>query len=602
MMPDHQGGRPAFGGAGLRGRAGRPLPARPDPLVPQPGGQQVGHRLPGVAVARSGWARAISSGWASGVAARNGAPCPTPTPTSSSRWWARSSAWSAPSSCSACSSPWPGSGSGRPPGRPTGSAACWPWDHHLDHQPGGDQHRRGHRCAAGDRHPPALHLLRGLVARSSPWPPPASSSTSPPRSASAPGAVPPRRRPATAGERGRPTALIASPWWPGGAPPATSSRRWPSPRRWSRPGTPATTIEFVGSTRGQDRQTLWRAGLPAHPAARPGHRPQPGPARPGAGTSVAVVGLAVARWPAPSAWWPGPEPRVVVSVGGYASLAGARWPPWCSGCPWCWSTSTPSRARPTGSRPLRPGQRRRMGGDAAAPIGGDRDAGAPGDRRRRPRAQGAERARRDLGLPEDRATVVVFGGSLGARRINEAVAGLVDRWHDRGDRADLPRRRPAGLGGPAGSATEPQPHRRPEPHRGAGPGIAVARVPYEERMDCVYAAADLVVCRAGAMTVAELAAAGVPVGAGSAARRARRPPDRQRPGARSGRSRPRPARRPMRRPTLAALLDRLLADPPGSRPWGGRRPPWAARTPPPPGRGWSRPMPRPTGGRPRRRW
>jgi len=36
------------------------------------------------------------------------------------------------------------------------------------------------------------------------------------------------------------------------------------------------------------------------------------------------------------------------------------------------------------------------------------------------------------------------------------------------------------------------------------------RVPYENRMDLVYAAADVVVCRAGAMTVAELAVAGVP--------------------------------------------------------------------------------------------
>jgi UDP-N-acetylglucosamine--N-acetylmuramyl-(pentapeptide) pyrophosphoryl-undecaprenol N-acetylglucosamine transferase len=38
----------------------------------------------------------------------------------------------------------------------------------------------------------------------------------------------------------------------------------------------------------------------------------------------------------------------------------------------------------------------------------------------------------------------------------------------------------------------------------------VVRVPYEDRMEVVYGAADLVVGRAGAMTVAELAVAGVP--------------------------------------------------------------------------------------------
>jgi UDP-N-acetylglucosamine--N-acetylmuramyl-(pentapeptide) pyrophosphoryl-undecaprenol N-acetylglucosamine transferase len=38
----------------------------------------------------------------------------------------------------------------------------------------------------------------------------------------------------------------------------------------------------------------------------------------------------------------------------------------------------------------------------------------------------------------------------------------------------------------------------------------VVEVPYQDRMALVYAAADVLVCRAGAMTVAELAAAGVP--------------------------------------------------------------------------------------------
>ena len=42
--------------------------------------------------------------------------------------------------------------------------------------------------------------------------------------------------------------------------------------------------------------------------------------------------------------------------------------------------------------------------------------------------------RKDLGLPRDRWTVAAFGGSLGARRINEAVAQLAKEWASCGDR------------------------------------------------------------------------------------------------------------------------------------------------------------------------
>lgn len=43
------------------------------------------------------------------------------------------------------------------------------------------------------------------------------------------------------------------------------------------------------------------------------------------------------------------------------------------------------------------------------------------------------------------------------------------------------------------------------------PGMPPYRaVPYLDRMDLAYAAADLMLCRAGAMTVAELAAVGLP--------------------------------------------------------------------------------------------
>ena len=74
----------------------RLVPAGPDPLVRQSGRPPVRLGLPGVAVPhRPGLAATCSaSAWAAD--ARSGAPSPTPTPTSSSRWWARSSAWSAP--------------------------------------------------------------------------------------------------------------------------------------------------------------------------------------------------------------------------------------------------------------------------------------------------------------------------------------------------------------------------------------------------------------------------------------------------------------------------------------------------------------------------
>jgi UDP-N-acetylglucosamine:LPS N-acetylglucosamine transferase len=109
-----------------------------------------------------------------------------------------------------------------------------------------------------------------------------------------------------------------------------------------------------------------------------------------------------------------------------------------------------------------------------------------------------------LGLPEDRSTVAIFGGSLGARTINRAATGLVDRWGDRTDRSvyhivgqrDWEELAPSGTDGG-------------DPAR-SGDGLAVITVPYEERMGVVYTAADVVVCRAGAMTVAELAVAGVP--------------------------------------------------------------------------------------------
>ena len=102
-------------------------------------------------------------------------------------------------------------------------------------------------------------------------------------------------------------------------------------------------------------------------------------------------------------------------------------------------------------------------------------------------------ARAGFGLDADRPTVLVTGGSLGAARLNAAFYGAVDR---------APRGRDPGaarLGTRQGEPVESVP--------GAAPYVVL---PYADRMDLAYAAADLVVARAGANTVCELTAVGLP--------------------------------------------------------------------------------------------
>ncbi len=103
------------------------------------------------------------------------------------------------------------------------------------------------------------------------------------------------------------------------------------------------------------------------------------------------------------------------------------------------------------------------------------------------------RAREFFGLDPDAPTLLVFGGSQGAQRINTAVSEAA---------ADLVG---AGVGvlhahGRKNSVTLPE--------LPAGP--AYVTVPYLDRMDLAYSAADLVLARSGAMTVAEIAAVGLP--------------------------------------------------------------------------------------------
>ena len=113
--------------------------------------------------------------------------------------------------------------------------------------------------------------------------------------------------------------------------------------------------------------------------------------------------------------------------------------------------------------------------------------------------RGRQAAREALGYPASAFLVAAGGGSLGAGRINEVVLGVVDAWRERSDVAIhhiVGARNAADLAG-----------RRPELPPA---GLVYRQVPFEERMDLVYAAADVAVHRSGASTVAELAAAGLP--------------------------------------------------------------------------------------------
>ncbi len=102
-------------------------------------------------------------------------------------------------------------------------------------------------------------------------------------------------------------------------------------------------------------------------------------------------------------------------------------------------------------------------------------------------------ARASFGLDPDRPTLLVTGGSQGARRLNQVVSGAAAALAEAGVQV-------LHVVGPQGEAT---------------PAVTSVEVPYVvvpfvERMDLAYAAADLVVCRAGASSVTEAAAVGLP--------------------------------------------------------------------------------------------
>ncbi len=103
--------------------------------------------------------------------------------------------------------------------------------------------------------------------------------------------------------------------------------------------------------------------------------------------------------------------------------------------------------------------------------------------------------------PTGSALLGVVGGSLGSPRLNDAALDLYDRWRARSDVAVRQITGPRHFDEISVRLVR---LRRPED------ALVFELVAYEDHMETFYGRAALAVCRAGAVTVSELAAAGVP--------------------------------------------------------------------------------------------
>ena len=284
-------------------------------------------------------------------------------------------------------------------------------------------------------------------------------------------------------------------------------------------GHPAESIELYGSRRGQEATTWPTLEFPY----------------------TLLHGRGLQRSMRPSAWWANAgaiaglasacvravgsflrrRPRVVVVVGGYASFPAGLAAVLTRVPLVCMTTD----AVPGAVNGL-------LGRHAAANAVAFADTDLPrahitgtpvrpelATLHRTPQGQAASRVA--LELPPDRQTVACAGGSLGARRVNRAVADLAEgSWAGCADRTlyhVTGRRDYASFAPGPAPVSEAAPgavcEAAPGGEAGAGgegPGLRYRVVPFEDRMPDFYNAADVCVVRAGAMTVAELLVAGVP--------------------------------------------------------------------------------------------
>jgi UDP-N-acetylglucosamine--N-acetylmuramyl-(pentapeptide) pyrophosphoryl-undecaprenol N-acetylglucosamine transferase len=248
-------------------------------------------------------------------------------------------------------------------------------------------------------------------------------------------------------------------------------------------GHPRDAIRFVGARRGLEARVVPEAGYAIDLLPGRGLQRRLTPANVRAGWDTLTAFARARRIVRRS------RPAVVVGVGGYASLptlVAAR------------LRRVPAVVHEQNAAPgLANRVAVRMGAHAAVSLPGTplRDAVLTGN----PVREKVAAVRRD---PDPACPLVsVFGGSLGAGRLNDAALGLYDRWRDRADVA---------VHHVTGPRNYEECSARLAAARRPSDKLQYELVGYEDHMERLYARTTLAVCRAGAITVAELAAAGVP--------------------------------------------------------------------------------------------
>lgn len=118
-----------------------------------------------------------------------------------------------------------------------------------------------------------------------------------------------------------------------------------------------------------------------------------------------------------------------------------------------------------------------------------------------PRSRAREEALEQFGLEDGRRTLLVFGGSQGAQAINDATFEALPKLAERSDIQVLHL---------TGSGGYEDPRRPALEQSLAATGLLYKAIEYCDRMELAYSIADLALARAGAGTIAEITAAGVP--------------------------------------------------------------------------------------------